>query len=122
MNRRTVLMAVLTAVLSVAVLVLAAPYTTSWGREVTASTTTARISEIALNTLSAYNKGSDTVYVLLNSTTNEFNVALTNTTGLTPVPIPAGEIYNWDMQGKGVIYSFCYATTNSTADVYFGGL
>lgn len=108
--------------LSVAIVVIAAPYTTGWGRQVTASSTTTRIASVSLNLLSVENRGSETVYVLVNATTNEFNVAITNTSGLTPVPVPAGGIYTFDMATKGVIYSFCYATTNSTADVYFGGL
>ena len=109
--------------LSVAVLMAAQPWTQGWGSKVTASTTTARIAQLSLNELSIENKGAVDARCLVNCTTNEFNLALTNTTAgtLMAIPIAAGSIYTFSAEAHGVIREFCYATTNGTAALYLGG-
>jgi len=121
MRRTGVLVAVV--VLSVGVLMAAQPFTQGWGSKVTASTTTARIAQLSLNELSVENAGTVEVRCLVNCTTNQFNLALTNTTAgtLMAIPIRGGSIYTFSADAHGVIREFCYATTNSTAVLYLGG-
>jgi hypothetical protein len=121
--KKTVAVTVVMVALSVAALIAAQPYTKGWGSKVTASTVTARIAQLSLNELSIENRGLVDARCLVNCTTNEFNMALTNTTEgtLMAIPIAAGSIYTFSSEAHGVIRQFCYATTNSTADLYLGG-
>jgi hypothetical protein len=92
--------------------------TTGFGKSATASTVTARVSGFTARTLSVYNAGTnETVFALVNSTTNEFNTRLA---AGTTVPIPHGASFSFDTGGSSSIDSVCYATTNGTAAVLIG--
>jgi len=104
---------VLMMVLAVAGLTYAR--STGYGKLATATTTTARITLTANNTVSIYNPGTSVVHTLVNCTTSEFNTvyALTNC-----VMIPAGKSYTYDTQARQNIDSLCYKTAIGTSSIY----
>ena len=108
---------VLVFILTVAV--AAAVYTTGYGRELTATTTSARVTGFTANSLSFFNQGTNTLHALVNCSTNTFDARLT---AGTTVAIPADTAYTFSMATKRVISSFCYATTNESSGFVVGGL
>lgn len=102
-------------------IVVAATWRTGEGKILAATTTPAKFTwtnEI-FNTLSVYNSdATNTVFCLVNTTTNVLDTRMTAGTAL---PIPAGASYTFDAQAHGEISSICYATTNGTATVFAAG-
>lgn len=108
------------AVTLLAGVVIAATWGTSEGKILACTTApklltfTTTLNRVTLENTDATN----TVFALVNSTTN---VLATRITAGTALPIPAGKSYTWDAQGNASIGSLTYATTNGSAEAVVQG-
>lgn len=102
-------------VLATALLVIAAPFKTGYGKDVTASTTTQRIDGFAVNGLSVYNTNpTNYAKVLVNCSIAE----MSNRVVLgTAISVPPNAIVDFDADSHAQIESLCYQTTNLTSDL-----
>ena len=92
-------------------------YKTGWGTETTSTTTVEQLSGFTANTVSLINNGSNTVYALSNTSTNEFATRLA---AETCIPIPAGATWTWNYETQGSINNIFHITTNGTSPIVVG--
>lgn len=100
-------------VLAVATAALAI-YGTGFGKTVTATTTTGRLTDFTANSVSVINNGTNDVFALASCTTNTFNTRLT---AGTTIRILGGTSYTFNCYTEQSIDSICYATTNAATEL-----
>jgi len=93
-------------------------YGLGYGEVVAVTNTHQRVDGFTANTVSLYNKGTNTVFALANCTTNQLG---TRMAAGTAVPIASGVTYTFDARQQDHIFAVCMATTNAAgSEVHLG--
>ena len=92
---------------------------TGSGRDITATTTPSIVTNLNLRYVSLLNQGSEDVFVLVNTSTNQMRIASTNGTAIR---IPAGLTFDFvSIDSSSKIKSVATITTNGTTTVLWAG-
>jgi len=118
--KKSILIFTVAIILVAGFALLALARISAYGREITATTTTARIADLSLDWISVVvdTGQTNTAYFLPDVTTNAFNTALA---AGEAVALKGGESHMWPAAPKTVITSICYSTTNGTASFRISG-